>query len=209
MVQAALWRVWRMAPVGDHLARSACSAAYGVGQLTFVTNQAQQPSRLIVMRHAKAEPFAATDHERTLTSRGVRDARDAGVHLRERGFVPDWVLVSSAVRARQTWDAVCEGLETSPEATFDDAVFNGSADVVLSCLAAAPSDATTVMFVGHNPAASYLCHDLDDGQGDPVALSGLLQGFPPAAVCVLEVAVPWAELGSEAGRVVDYHVGGA
>ena len=159
------------------------------------------------MRHAKAEPFAATDHERTLTARGARDARDVGVHLRERGFVPDWVLVSSAVRARQTCDAVCGGLGASPEMSVDDAVFMGSADVVLSCLASAPTDATTVMFVGHNPAASYLCHELDDGQGDPVAVSGLLKGFPPAAVCVLEVAVPWADLGAEAGRVLDYYVG--
>jgi phosphohistidine phosphatase len=200
-----------MAPVGGHLARSACSAAYGVVHSTFVTNQPQQhrSARLIVMRHGKAEPFASTDYERTLTARGTRDAREAGVHLREHGFVPDWVLVSSAVRARQTWDAVCEGLGTSPEAFFEDAVFTGSADVVLSCLTEAPAEATTVMFVGHNPAASYLCHELDDGEGDPAAVSGLLQGFPPAGVCVLEVGVPWAELAAETGRVLDFHVGGS
>ena len=209
MVQATLWQVWRLAPVEGHLARSACIAAYGVVHSTFVTNQPPKPARLIVMRHGKAEPFAATDHERTLTARGLRDARDAGVHLREGGFVPDWALVSSAVRARQTWDAVCEGLGAAPEARVEDAVFTGSADVVLSCLTEAPADATTVMFVGHNPAASYLCHELDDGEGDPVAVSGLLKGFPPAAVCVLEVAVPWDELGAETGRVLDYYVGGA
>jgi len=209
VVQAALWRVWRVTPDEGHLARSACSAAYGVVHSTFVTNQPLQPSRLIVMRHGKAEPFAATDHERTLTARGLRDARDAGVHLRQRELVPDWVLVSSAVRARQTWDAVCEGLGAAPEATFEDAVFTGSANVVLSCLTEAPTEAATVMFVGHNPAASYLCHELDDGQGDPVAVSGLLKGFPPAAVCVLGVAVPWAELGAETGRVLDYYVGGS
>jgi phosphohistidine phosphatase len=161
------------------------------------------------MRHGKAEPFASTDHERTLTARGLRDAHDAGVHLRERGFVPDWGLVSSAVRARQTWDAVREELGTSPEVRVEDAVFTGSVDVVLSCLATAPADAATVMFVGHNPAASYLCHQLDDGQGDPSAVSGLLQGFPPAGVCVLEVAVPWDELAAETGRVLDYYVGGS
>jgi phosphohistidine phosphatase len=201
--------MWRLAPVVGQLARSACSAAYGVVQLTLVTNQPLKPARLIVMRHGKAEPFASTDHERTLTARGVRDARDAGAHLGERGLVPDWALVSSAVRARQTWEAVCEGLGSQPETSFEDAVFTGSADVVLSCLAEAPARATTVMFVGHNPAASYLCHELDDGQSDPVAVSGLLQGFPPAAVCVLEVAVPWDELGAETGRVVDYYVGGS
>jgi phosphohistidine phosphatase len=137
----------------------------------------------------------------------VRDARDAGEYLKDRELVPEWALVSSAVRARQTWEAVCDGLGASPEARFDDAVFTGSADVIRSSLAAAPAAASTVMFVGHNPAASYLCHELDDGEGDPAAISGLLQGFPPAAVAVLELAVPWDELGPETGRVLDYYVG--
>ncbi len=64
-----------------------------------------------------------------------------------------------------------------------------------------------MMFVGHNPTAAYLCHYLDDGEGDPAAVSGLLQGFPPGAVAVLEIGVPWADLGAETGRVVGYYVG--
>ena len=42
--------------------------------------------RLIVMRHAKAENFADTDHERTLTDRGRADAEAAGARLREDGL---------------------------------------------------------------------------------------------------------------------------
>ena len=64
-----------------------------------------------------------------------------------------------------------------------------------------------MMFVGHNPTAAYLCHFLDDGEGDPAAVSALLQGFPPGAVAVLEVNVPWAELGAETGRVIGFYVG--
>ncbi len=79
--------------------------------------------------------------------------------------------------------------------------------MVVEALQAAPPDAATVVFVGHNPTAAYLCHYLDDGDGDPEAISGLLQGFPPSAVAVLEIGVPWAELGAETGRVVGYHVG--
>ena len=60
--------------------------------------------RLIVMRHAKAEPFAATDHGRRLTDRGRAGARDAGAFLRDAGPVPDYALVSSSTRTRETWD---------------------------------------------------------------------------------------------------------
>jgi phosphohistidine phosphatase len=160
------------------------------------------------MRHAKAEPFAATDHVRRLTERGLASARDVGRHLHDEGLTPDYVLVSTSTRTRQTWSAVAEALDTSrSEVSFDDALFTGSADVVVEALQGTPEDAATVMFVGHNPTAAYLCHYLDDGEGDPAAVSGLLRGFPPGAVAVLEVGVPWADLGAGTGRVVGYYVG--
>lgn len=164
--------------------------------------------RLIVMRHAKAEPFAASDHSRTLTDRGAASARDVGEHLRKCDTLPDYAVVSSAVRTRQTWDAVVQtsGL-VGCEVSFDDAVFTGSPDVVIEALRAAPEDAATVIFVGHNPTAAYLCHLLDNGEGETEAVSELLHGFPPGAVAVLEVSVPWSDLGAETGRVVGYYVG--
>ena len=164
--------------------------------------------RLIVMRHAKAEPFAASDHARTLTERGLASARDAGAHLRDIGLAPDYAVVSTAVRTRQTWDALVETASLADsEVSFDDAVFTGSAEVALEVLQAVPKDAETVLFLGHNPTAAFLAHYLDDGEGDPAAVSEMLRGFPPAALVVLDVAVPWSELGSETGTVTDFYVG--
>jgi phosphohistidine phosphatase len=160
------------------------------------------------MRHAKAEPYAANDHVRRLTDRGVASARDVGRHLHDKGLTPSYVAVSSATRTRQTWAAVAEALDVSgTEVSFDDALFTGSADVVVEALHAVPADAETVMFIGHNPTAEYLCHYLDDGGGDQAAVSDLLKGFPPGAVAVLDIRVPWADLGAETGHVVGYYVG--
>jgi phosphohistidine phosphatase len=161
------------------------------------------------MRHAKAENFAATDNERPLTDRGRADAAGVGARLRQDDLVPDYVVVSSAVRAVQTWEAVSQtaGYVDIP-VVFEEAVFNGGPHVVMDALRVVPDDAATVLFLGHNPAASYLCHYLDDGAGDPDATTGLLTGFPPAAVAVLEMSVPWSELGPETGRVVGYFVAG-
>jgi phosphohistidine phosphatase len=164
--------------------------------------------RLIVMRHAKAEPFASSDRARRLTDRGLAAALDMGTYLRDRRLLPDYAVVSSAVRTRQTWAAVVEtsGV-TGCEVSFDDAVFNGSAEVVLEALRAVPPTAGTVMFVGHNPSAAFVCHSLDDGDGDADAVAALLQGFPPAAMALLEVSVPWDQLGPATGRVVGNYVG--
>jgi phosphohistidine phosphatase len=164
--------------------------------------------RLIVMRHAKAEPFAPSDHARALTDKGLASARDAGAHVRDTGVTPDYAVVSSAVRTRQTWDALVEtaGI-TGCEVSFDDAVFTGSAEVALEVLQAVPEDADTVLFLGHNPTAAFLAHYLDDGEGDADAVSEMLHGFPPGAVAILEVTVPWSDLGSETGTVTDFYVG--
>jgi hypothetical protein len=34
----------------------------------------------------------------------------------------------------------------------------------------------------------------------------MLRGFPPSAVVVFDVEVPWADLAAEAGRVTRFHV---
>jgi phosphohistidine phosphatase len=175
-----------------------------------MSDQERSPSghRLVVMRHARAEPFAPSDHERRLTDRGRAAAREAGDYLRRLGLVPDTVLVSSATRTRETWSEVARALGESSAVSFDDAWFTGSPDVVLGSLRELPEDAVTAMFVGHNPTAAYLCHLLDDGQGDPDAVTGLLHGFPPCAVAVLELSTSWADLAAETARLTAYHVGG-
>ncbi len=161
--------------------------------------------RLVVMRHAKAEPYASTDHARRLTERGCQEARAAGQHLLELGLVPGHAVVSSAERTRLTWEAVARTTGSAADPQLDAAVYAGGVDVALETLQSVPDDVETVLFVGHNPTASYLCHVLDDGEGDPTAVSGMLRGFPPAALVVFAVEVPWSELGPEAGRVIDFH----
>jgi phosphohistidine phosphatase len=166
--------------------------------------------RLVVVRHAKAEPYGPSDHERRLLPRGRQSALDAGRHLRETGVLPELALVSSATRTRQTWAAVAEALGVQEDlATYHDSLFAGGPDVVLEAVQAVPERLGTVVVVGHNPTVAFLGHLLDDGEGDPDAVTGMLAGFPPGALLLLEVQVPWAQLGPETGRVVDFYVGSA
>jgi phosphohistidine phosphatase len=168
-----------------------------------VTEQ-EVPRRLVVMRHAKAEPYASTDHARRLTDRGCSDARAAGRHLAETGLVPDHALVSDAQRTRMAWDEVAGELGCGDVAHHDRTVYGGGVDAILEALTVSPPGSRTVMLVGHNPTAAHLCHLLDDGEGEPDAVSGLLRGFPASALVVFEVAVPWSDLGPETGRIVDF-----
>ena len=64
-----------------------------------------------------------------------------------------------------------------------------------------------MLYVGHNPTAASLAHLLDDGDPDPDAFRAMSAGFPTAALAVLEVPVPWAELAAATGHLIAFHVG--
>jgi phosphohistidine phosphatase len=162
---------------------------------------------LVILRHGKAEPFAAEDHRRRLTERGRRVSVTDGQWLAGRGILPTHAFVSSAVRARETWEGVVEGSGSVAEVRIEDAVYTADADSALDLLRTAPADARIVIFVGHNPTAESLAHQLDDGAPDPDAFRALARGFPPGALAVLEVAVPWSELATATGHLVAFHVG--
>lgn len=159
---------------------------------------------LVVMRHARAETFAREDRLRALTARGLEDAAAAGSWIRARGVAPDAALVSSAVRARQTWAAVAEAAGCPDlEASFEDALFSAGTDTVLECLRTLPDTVRTAVFVGHNPTAGMLVQVLGDGGGDQDAITELGSGFPPGAVAVLSCTGSWADLDHGTARLVD------
>jgi phosphohistidine phosphatase len=165
--------------------------------------------RLVLVRHAKAEPFAATDRDRALTDRGRRDAERVGEYLRAHGVVPDHAVVSSAVRTRQTWETMAAALGGATEVCYDDAVYAGSPDVVLEALRVIPEEARVVVFVGHQPTVGYVAHLLEDGAGEHEALHRMLHGYPTASMAIFEVSCAWDELGEETGRLVDFRPGEA
>lgn len=162
----------------------------------------------MVLRHGKAESFAEEDHRRSLTDRGRHDAEAAGVWLAEHDLVPTHALVSSAVRARSTWEAVATGSRATAEPEVADAAYAADADTAVDLLRASPEDAEVVLIVGHNPTAATLAHLLDDGDPDPDAFRSLSAGFPPAALVVLSVGVAWADLAAGTCHLVAFHVGG-
>lgn len=162
---------------------------------------------LVVMRHAKAEPFGAEDHTRALTERGRRDAAEVGVWLASRGIVPDTALVSSAARTAGTWEAVAAASRSAAKATYDDALYTAGPESALDVLRGADPDAKVLIFVGHNPTVAFLAHTLSDGAPDPEAFRAMSAGYPTSALTVLEVPVEWADLAEGCATITDFHVG--
>lgn len=163
--------------------------------------------RLVVMRHAKAEQFAASDHERELAPRGCEDAAEAGRWAAAAGVEPDHVVVSSAARTQGTWRCFSSASGFEPEVVTDRSLYSAGTDGALEILRSVPADVATVMLVGHNPTMAHLVHLLDNGEADPEVFARVSEGYPTAALTVLEVPGPWAELDVASARITDFHVG--
>ncbi len=162
---------------------------------------ADAPRRLVLLRHAQAGDEARTDHARTLTERGRRQAGRVGTWLAASGVVPDQALVSDAARTVETETLVRGAAGWAVHATR--ALYEAGPEALLDEVRAlAAPETRTLLVVGHNPTIAQLVLLLDDGTGTD-ATDVLRHGFPPSSAAVLEYEGPWERLAFGTARMVD------
>ena len=141
--------------------------------------------RLVVLRHAKsAWPVGVDDHERPLAPRGRRDAPAAGRALAEADCLPDLVLCSTAVRARQTWELASAQWGTPPPVRLESRLYAAAVSDLLEAVHAVPAQVETLLLIGHNPGLADLVLALAGDALDD-ALDRVRAKFPTAAIAVL------------------------
>lgn len=116
---------------------------------------------LVLWRHAEAED-GEPDRARRLTAKGEKQARRVAEWLHTR--LPDatHVLVSPAVRAQQTAQALAD-LSQRKLRTVERIGPGASADDVLAA-AGWPEGRSTVVIVGHQPALGWVASRLLAGR---------------------------------------------
>jgi phosphohistidine phosphatase len=152
--------------------------------------------RLVLLRHAKSAWPDVPDHERPLARRGKRDAPVMGRWLRDAGHLPDQVLCSSALRARQTWQLAQAELGGTPQVSFDHGVYQASAVPLLDLIRRTPPETRTLLVVGHDPAIPELALTLATAYdaAPPAMLDRMRAKFPTAAIAVFDVTGNWDQL---------------
>ncbi|HWA23239.1 MAG TPA: histidine phosphatase family protein [Caulobacterales bacterium] len=144
---------------------------------------------LILLRHGKAvrEHEAEDDKSRGLTDRGRRQAAEAGAALAKAGLAPDRILVSGALRTRQTYAALASCFTAAP--TFLDALYMARAETVWD--EAVRAGGKAVLVIGHNPGLHDLAADLAGQSNDHSAQAlGLRDRFPTSAYAAFSIAGP-------------------
>lgn len=148
--------------------------------------------RLILLRHAKAlRAPGVDDFDRPLAPQGAADAGIIGRALANDDQVPDRVLVSSARRTRETWDALAPAFPDAAVAFRRD-LYLADAHTLWSAVDEA-SDAEVLMVLSHNPGIHSLAASLLRRDGAPPSIIARMErGFPTATAAVFSI--------DEAGR---------
>ena len=132
------------------------------------------------LRHAEAEDENGSDFERRLTPKGLEQAAKAGKFCERNGFVPDLIITSPVVRARQTAEIVAEATECDLIEEHWLACGMATSDFLREIAAYSRKD--FVLLVGHEPDFSGTISE-HIGLPDPSALK-----IRKAALTVLDLA---------------------
>jgi phosphohistidine phosphatase len=142
------------------------------------------PYRIYLLRHANALSARAgeRDFDRGLSDEGYADAEIVADKAADKGYAPDLVIASTALRCRQTADAMRRVLQPDVEFRFVDTLYNASSDSYLNIIAS-QAGANYLMLVGHNPSISQTLASL---VGETAASSALRGGYPTAGLAVID-----------------------
>jgi phosphohistidine phosphatase len=147
---------------------------------------------LILLRHAKSDWSGQEgDHDRPLAKRGRRQAPEAGRWLAANVDSIDLAVVSTAERARTTWDLASGELDEEPETRHDADAYAASVDDLLDIVRGFDEALGTVVLVGHNPGIEDLAEVLTAGRVP----------MPTSALAVIELDGAWDGAGRARGSL--------
>jgi phosphohistidine phosphatase len=115
--------------------------------------------RLLVLRHAEAEPALTTDAERALTPPGRAQAARAGAYCQRHGLRPDLVLTSPYRRTVQTGEILAAALAGVP-AKADPFLASGMQPAEAFEGLRSYRNLTCLLIVGHQPDLGQLTASL-------------------------------------------------
>lgn len=158
---------------------------------------------LIIMRHAKAEPFGDKgDSERELTDKGLKQAKAVGKGIESSGLVPDQISCSSVTRTRQTLDRMLKTFGDKPIVDYRISLYDGGVQAVFDELAHVKAKNRVFMIVGHEPTVSISAQWLASADSDGERLDLLNLGLSPASIVIMGSNKPFDEWQVHSGELL-------
>ncbi len=151
--------------------------------------------KLLLIRHAKAtHELGFVDFERPLKPSGLQDAAIMAGRVKEKGFVPQTLVSSPALRTISTANVFSQHLDL-PSASEVLAIYDASQDQLVDIISMLNDDQDFIGLVGHNPGIGQVLY----------YLTGEAKDVPPGAVALIEFnSDTWATVGGKSGKLAFY-----
>ena len=149
--------------------------------------------RLYLLRHAKSDhgSLFGGDRARPLNQRGRQATGLIGGYVRQRELMPELVLCSTAVRARETWEGVAAELEAAPPVEHRQGLYLASPGEILEEISCCDDSVGSVLVIAHNPGLASLALALANGAELPAKQAK----FPTCALAEFELDSPcWTDV---------------
>tara|TARA_B100002051_G_C16739177_1_gene643185 strand:+ start:1944 stop:2435 length:492 start_codon:yes stop_codon:yes gene_type:complete len=148
---------------------------------------------IILFRHGKSNWNALykSDHERPIAKRGIKAARKIGQYIYDKKNIPDLVICSSAVRARQTAElAISAGNWGSP-LVIEKKLYGADSASLIKILKEQKDKNNSICITGHEPTMSSFINRYSNG--------GIVK-FPTATISRIDYNIDtWCN--------IDYYIG--
>jgi phosphohistidine phosphatase len=158
---------------------------------------------LLVMRHAKTEPFGSGgDAGRELTDKGRKQAKAVAKGLVEHKMMPSRIACSSATRARQTCDRMLKVFGDDPKVDYRQSLYEDGVQSVFDELAQTKDKHHVLLVIGHEPTVSVACQWIASSESDLSLLDMLNLGMSPASIAVFGSNVPFNQWQLHEGELI-------
>lgn len=119
---------------------------------------------LYIMRHAKSDwsgPDTA-DHDRPINKRGQKNAMQIGQWMQENNYIPQKIISSTALRAKQTIELVSNQFVDydSSNILYDKMLYLAEPYTLLELIKLYKDELNSLMLVAHNPGMERLVNTL-------------------------------------------------
>ena len=152
---------------------------------------------LLIMRHAKSDwnDASLSDFNRPLNQRGLQNAPIMGKRLKEKGFNPELIVSSPAVRAITTCEIVVEELGLSKaDIITDKNIYNADVKSLLAIINNLDNSKNSAALFGHNNGITDLTVYLTDAD---------IFNIPTSGTVLIEFDTDdWAMISKNTGSVI-------
>lgn len=157
---------------------------------------------LLILRHADSDLNSApVDFDRPLNQRGTRNAIQVGLWLKQSNLIPEYLMCSAALRARQTALSVTNQLGVdSQDIQFIQSLYLASPDSILKQLGNIPALTNTAMVVGHNPGLEQLLNYMSKTNPKNTVAGARLN---PASLVQLAFNSNWDNIDKHSAEIVN------